>query len=270
MRANVIILFLATSVAHLCNAGTSVVILPEEISKTSPLSLTCGDVITLGENDTLTWMYTNSSNVNQTLTGHNLYINVTDNHATGEYVCYLNGKEKIAYTAAKLTEPEILNTRTSITYNEGDTNRKITCKSEGSYPDPEFTWTRRGELEGEVAILVTSETNPNYVITNNGTRSVLKFYNVTYEESSNFICFVQNVAGNGTVEVLVRVKDKYAAVWPFLGIVTEVVILIAVIFLYEKRSKNAESKEEVCVNLGEDEKLTTESGTEVRNRNGGK
>jgi len=37
--------------------------------------------------------------------------------------------------------------------------------------------------------------------------------------------------------VLIRVKDKLAALWPFLGIVGEVTLLITIIFIYEKKSK---------------------------------
>lgn len=271
MRTSFIIFVFTAFLASLCFAEDTVVILNEEISQSSPLKLTCGDTIALGENDTLSWVYTNASNVNKTISSSNTYINITDSTATGRYICSVNGIEKIKYTAAKLNHPEIMNARKSITYNEGDTNRKITCKSEGSYPDPEFMWQRRGELEGEASILVTSETNPNYVVTVNGTSSVLMFYNVTYDEGANFICSVKNVAGNGTAEVLVRVKDKYAAVWPFLGIVAEVIILITVIFIYEKRSKKAAGKDDLVVNVDEDEKpLNREEGSEVRNRNGGK
>ena len=37
--------------------------------------------------------------------------------------------------------------------------------------------------------------------------------------------------------MLIRVKDRLAALWPFLGIVGEVTLLIGIIFLYEKKSK---------------------------------
>jgi len=41
------------------------------------------------------------------------------------------------------------------------------------------------------------------------------------------------------------VADKFAALWPFLGVCVEVFILCAVIFLYErKQSKQLEKKVE--------------------------
>ena len=42
----------------------------------------------------------------------------------------------------------------------------------------------------------------------------------------------------------VRVRDKYAALWPFLGIVSEVVVICLIIFVCERR-RAAQAKEEL-------------------------
>ena len=42
---------------------------------------------------------------------------------------------------------------------------------------------------------------------------------------------------------LVRVKDKLAALWPFLGICAEVLVLCTVILIYEKRRNKTELDE---------------------------
>lgn len=42
------------------------------------------------------------------------------------------------------------------------------------------------------------------------------------------------------------ILDKLAALWPFLGIVAEVVVLCTIIFIYEKkRNKDANAEEDV-------------------------
>lgn len=47
----------------------------------------------------------------------------------------------------------------------------------------------------------------------------------------------------GTDSTLIRVKGKYAALWPFLGILAEVFILCAIILVYEKKRNKAELDE---------------------------
>lgn len=248
-----------------------VVILNSHVTKTTPLLLNCGDTKALQDNDTIEWVYTNSTGYNETRKGYNPTVNITSNTATGRYVCYVNDEEVASYLAAKITTAVIQNTRKSVTYSDGDKNRKLTCIAKDSYPNPEFIWMRRGDLENEAPILVTADRFPNFNINTTGDKSVLMFYNVTYTDEAHYICSVKNEAGNTTVEVQVRVKDKYAAVWPFLGIVIEVVVLIAVIFLYEKRSKKNTDDDDNVVIQAEDEKpLRSDDGTEVRNRNGKK
>jgi neuroplastin len=46
-----------------------------------------------------------------------------------------------------------------------------------------------------------------------------------------------------TSEGFVRVKDKLAALWPFLGICAEVFVLCAIILIYEKRRNKTEIDE---------------------------
>lgn len=39
---------------------------------------------------------------------------------------------------------------------------------------------------------------------------------------------------------ILRVKDKLAALWPFLGICGEIIVLFSVLFTYEKMCKKPE------------------------------
>ena len=43
---------------------------------------------------------------------------------------------------------------------------------------------------------------------------------------------------------LVRIKDKYAALYPFIGIVCEVVVLCAIIFICEKSKSSGDDDDE--------------------------
>ncbi|XP_060535011.1 neuroplastin [Cylas formicarius] len=64
---------------------------------------------------------------------------------------------------------------------------------------------------------------------------------------------------------MVRVKDKYAALWPFLGICAEVIVLCAVIIIYEKK-RNKTELEESDTDQSPDQKNTPDHGKEANLR----
>jgi len=86
--------------------------------------------------------------------------------------------------------------------------------------------------------------------------SVLKIKDTALEDRKIYTCraFLKELAATeikncthskecAEIETLLRVKDPLAALWPFAGIVIEVVLLCIIIFFCEKR-KTAEEKEE--------------------------
>lgn len=70
---------------------------------------------------------------------------------------------------------------------------------------------------------------------------------------------------NATSECMVRVKDKYAALWPFLGICAEVIVLCAVIIIYEKK-RNKTELEESDTDQSPDQKPNADHGKDANLR----
>ncbi|XP_017490242.1 PREDICTED: uncharacterized protein LOC108378455, partial [Rhagoletis zephyria] len=65
--------------------------------------------------------------------------------------------------------------------------------------------------------------------------SVLTIAAVRREDRAYYVCKAHNEVVSFNNTILLRVKDRLAALWPFIGIVCEVLILVLVIFVYEKR-----------------------------------
>merc|ERR1719295_800245 len=69
---------------------------------------------------------------------------------------------------------------------------------------------------------------------------------VQMSDRANYTCTVSVGKETAIRGILLRVKGKFAALWPFLGICAEVIILCIGIFIYERRTKarNVEGDEE--------------------------
>lgn len=101
--------------------------------------------------------------------------------------------------------------------------------------------------------------------------AVLSVDNIEMNDRGNIICRVSYnwsdpVPENlSEAETFLRVKDKLAALWPFLGICAEVVVLCAIILVYEKKRNKAEL-EESDTDQSPDTKPTPNKESDVRQR----
>jgi hypothetical protein len=72
-------------------------------------------------------------------------------------------------------------------------------------------------------------------IEGNNTIKTLTIDKIQPSDRAYYICRAFNGVTVANNTILLRVKDKLGALWPFLGIVAEVIILCTIIFIYEKR-----------------------------------
>ena len=93
------------------------------------------------------------------------------------------------------------------------------------------------------------------------TNGTLIIMDIKIEDRDNYMCYAINELGSHNSTTLIRVIgnmpkkflsyrvlsihyiDKYAALWPFLGICVEVIVLCAVIFVCERRRNKKQFEE---------------------------
>lgn len=73
---------------------------------------------------------------------------------------------------------------------------------------------------------------------------------VRKEHRGWYSCVAMNEVGSTKLEVRLRVKSPFAALWPAIGIFLEVLALVIIVFVYERKRAN-KKKEDAA--LGEDE-----------------
>ncbi|PAA87963.1 hypothetical protein BOX15_Mlig033367g1, partial [Macrostomum lignano] len=126
-----------------------------------------------------------------------------------------------------------------------------------AYPDAVVTWSKDNET--------VSADGTRIVLSNNN--STLTINELKKTDAGLYVCTAENQFGIGQAYIKLRVKDRLAALWPFLGILAEVVILVTIILLYErKRSNQKRSQEEQDTAEVNKEEPNAKDDSDVRHR----
>lgn len=94
--------------------------------------------------------------------------------------------------------------------------------------------------------------------------ATIKIKDIDFDDKGKYTCIASNGNGLHNATITVRVKDKLAALWPFLGICAEVFILCSIILIYERSRKKKSSDTTVDDEAGD--KLTNSNDNQVRQR----
>ncbi|KAJ8925647.1 hypothetical protein NQ315_009492 [Exocentrus adspersus] len=139
---------------------------------------------------------------------------------------------------------------------------RIECEVKGN---PELHWIYQNETfdKSRDRVILEDYTKDNKVI-RNGAFIIEK---ITMEDRGTVVCVGEDLYTKETSEdeCTVRIKDKYAALWPFLGICAEVIVLCAIIVIYEKK-RNKTELEESDTDQSPDQKNTPDHGKEANLR----
>ncbi|XP_077990611.1 basigin-like [Glandiceps talaboti] len=120
----------------------------------------------------------------------------------------------------------------NIRREEGETIH-ITC-SATSYPMPTIIWMK------DHALMENTSAAERFVVTvveddkSNVVMSTLTLRAITFEDRGAYTCNATTSHNSGNKEYELRIIDRMAAVWPFLGIMCEVIGLIVIILAVER------------------------------------
>lgn len=129
------------------------------------------------------------------------------------------------------------------------------CKVTG-YPCPTLEWFKDGKSFNTTTRIHILEENSDTSKARECPTGKLTIYTLEFEDKGEYSCKASSPDFNttATATMVIRVKDKLAALWPFLGIVAEVIVLCTIILIYEKKKSKQMQDEDDSPDANEDEK----------------
>jgi len=177
--------------------------------------------------------------------GNKLTISKPQEDDAGNYTCRFQtqnvGGAPVEDTIHVVTNVTVRMTGKSINKQEGE-DLDITCRAYGK-PTPTITWRKNNE---DILVGVENATHRlSFSANEDGVpEAQLKLKGLLRpNDAGDYCCKGENVANDAEACIMIRVKDKYGALWPFIGIVAEVILLTAIIYVYEKKKSKPDMED---------------------------
>lgn len=159
---------------------------------------------------------------------------VDSDDRSGQYSCIFLPEHAGRTDLEVKGPPNVKAVKKSEHATEGETV-VLACKSDSFPPVTEWLWYKMSDSGDQV--IANSSQNKFFVVSSE-TKTELHIPDLDLKEDpGKYACNGTSSEGTGQAVIVLRVRNRFAALWPFLGIVAEVLVLVTVIFIYEKRRK---------------------------------
>ncbi|XP_048197799.1 basigin isoform X1 [Perognathus longimembris pacificus] len=179
------------------------------------------------------WMRGDKVVKEDTLSGLTTEFEMDEKTRSGNFSCIFL-PEPLGRAEIIVSGPPDIKAMKKSTHGEQGSSVTIICTSEAHPGITSWAWYKSSDSRNEPITI----DNKKYSMNSTGLKSELTIKNLEAgSDPGTYLCNGTNLEGSDAATVTLRVHSHLAALWPFLGIVAEVLVLLAIIFICEKRQK---------------------------------
>ncbi|KAK4467858.1 hypothetical protein MN116_008778 [Schistosoma mekongi] len=174
-----------------------------------------------------------------------LHIKMPTSRVAGTWILTVNTKENTKHIGiCYVSSPPVIRSRFGAVRGHEGNPLSVHCEVDG-FPEPyEVSWQRLVENEGD--------TNKNKLLTvtdavlkkHDNTKNAIMEWSDASKSTGFYLCTAKSNLGSDNLLLEVRIKSKLAPLWPFIGIIVELVVLGIIILIYERTQAKRRRDEE--------------------------